>query len=431
MVTTAVLIWSTLIAAIVATFCATTVRVLREFAGHELEAYSRRKNRLNLFDEILKSETQVALAAEALQMLAIATMLVSGALWIFHLQWQAAGIELKSFLIVTVAGAVCLVVSNSWIPQVVVYYYSAPFLFHTWPIWRLIGIVAWPISFGFRLTASFFKRLTGYETDLDEEEEYLEEEIRAMVTAGERTGLLEQDAAEMIEGVIELDDTTVAQIMTPTSKVDFLNLNFGWDEMLDFVNEARRSRFPVFENKPDNVVGILVVKDLFPELAKRSADTPRSIRRFLRAPHFVPGTNTVDDLLQHFLKSRDHIAVVVDEYHNVIGVVTIEDALEEIVGEITDESDEVGEVEVERIDEFTADVLGSTHITDINEVMGCDLPTSDNYDTISGLVLHQLHDIPKEGDIVHSGRVQIAVTQASRRGISRVRLRILDEAKTP
>ena len=145
---TAVLICMTLAAILLATFCATTVRALREFAGHELEAYSRRKNRPNLFDEILKSYSQVALAAEALQFLAIATFVVSAALCIFHLPGQAAGIELKSFLVVSFAGALCLVLTNSWLPQVVVDYYSAPFLFHAWPIWRWTSKIVWPLTVG-------------------------------------------------------------------------------------------------------------------------------------------------------------------------------------------------------------------------------------------------------------------------------------------
>ena len=423
------LLWIAGSSALIATVLAIATRVLRDFSSHELEAYCRKYDREDLLDEIIGSHSQIALAAESFQMMAVASALVSGTLLIFEIRSESL-ISANTLLSAILIAGVWLIVANSWLPGAVARFYSAPFLFHTWRIWRTVNKLAWPILVAFRVTAGFVRRLVGLEKkNEDEEEEALEEEIRTIVTAGERSGLIEQDAADMIEGVIELDDTTVAQIMTPKGKVDFLDVELSWTEMLKYVTEVRRSRIPVYEQRRDNVIGILVVKDLLPQLSKLDVDSPRSFRRFLREVEFVPGTNTVDEVLQHFLGTRNHIAVVVDEFQNVMGIVTIEDALEEIVGEIVDESDVASKREIEMINAYSANVLASTRIDSINEKLGFELPASDHYDTIGGMLMFHLHDIPKEDDTLELHGIKIRITRASRRGVQELQLHQIDSAR--
>jgi CBS domain containing-hemolysin-like protein len=417
---------------LIATCAAIAAHVLRDISGHELEHYCRQKGRLDLLDEILQSSSQIALVVESLQMLSLGVLAVSGGLWLLAMQWIGESpLTLPHLVSLAIGFAVILVISNSWLPLVVVRYFSAPFLFYTWRIWKPLFKLAWPLLIGFQFTAIFFRRMFGdIEASDEEEEEALEEEIRSIVTSGERSGLLEQDAADMIEGVIELDDTTVAQIMTPAFRVDSISVDTSWDELLKFVIDNKHSRIPVYQGRTDNIIGILVTKDLFPELVKRDVSLTNGVKRFLREPQFVPATNSIDELLRQFLRSRNHLAVVIDEYHNVVGIVTIEDVLEEIVGEIEDELDDTLGPEIEKLSDRSAMVSGSTRITDINETLGCQLPTELDFDTIGGLVLSKLHDIPKLGDQVTHENVLIEVTQASRRAIGQLLVRVLERSPT-
>ena len=161
----------------------------------------------------------------------------------------------------------------------------------------------------------------------------------SVVTEGLHDGVLEKEEREMIEGVMELGDTDVLSIMTPRSNLDALDISVGWDDMQELVVTAGRTRIPVYEGALDNVIGILYVKDLLKELAISPSKPRKKLRELLRKPWFVPTAKPLDELLQEFLRTRNHLAVVVDEYMSVAGVVTIEDVLEEIVGEIVDESD--------------------------------------------------------------------------------------------
>src|SRR5690606_8392698 len=135
------------------------------------------------------------------------------------------------------------------------------------------------------------------------------------------------------EGVIELDDTNVGDVMTPKSAMETLPADVSWDDLLAFVIKVGRTRIPVYDGHPENIIGILYVKDLLPELAKQRKEDRRPIREILRKPIQVPKSTRLDELLQRFLRERKHLFLVVDEYMNLAGLVTIEDVLEEIVGE--------------------------------------------------------------------------------------------------
>ena len=265
-------------------------------------------------------------------------------------------------------------------------------------------------------------RLAGKEDDQEDEEEAFEDEIRTIVSAGLKEGLLEEDAREMIEGVIELGDADVLDIMTPRSEIDALDASLSWPDVLRFVVDVGRTRIPVFEDKLDNIIGILYVKDLFPELNKHPAGLQIPLAQLVREPWFIPATKAVDELLREFLRTRNHMAVVVDEYRAVAGVVTIEDALEEIVGEIVDEHDKEEADEIMIVDDQTIDVVGRTHIDEINERFGWGLSESDDYDTVGGLILRQLGYIPQAQEELQADGLKITVLEVSRRRIERVRL---------
>jgi CBS domain containing-hemolysin-like protein len=210
--------------------------------------------------------------------------------------------------------------------------------------------------------------------------------------------------------------------MTPRSEIDALDASLSWPDVLRFVVDVGRTRIPVFEDKLDNIIGILYVKDLFPELNKHPAGLQIPLAQLVREPWFIPATKAVDELLREFLRTRNHMAVVVDEYRAVAGVVTIEDALEEIVGEIVDEHDKEEADEIMIVDDQTIDVVGRTHIDEINERFGWGLSESDDYDTVGGLILRQLGYIPQAQEELQADGLKITVLEVSRRRIERVRL---------
>ena len=173
----------------------------------------------------------------------------------------------------------------------------------------------------------------------------------------------------------------------------------------------------------DEIIGILYSKDLLPELAKPAEEPPKPLAELLRKPLFVPETKPVDDLLTYFQKSRTHIAVVLDEFAGVSGLVTIEDVLEEIVGEIDDEYDQKTEDEIRKVDDDVCIALGRAHVDHINEVMGFDLPENEEFDTIGGFVFAEFGRVPSVGEsITWQDTLRLTVLEASRRRVNRVRI---------
>ncbi|MEX0613513.1 MAG: hemolysin family protein, partial [Pirellulales bacterium] len=246
---------------------------------------------------------------------------------------------------------------------------------------------------------------------------------RTIVSEGHREGLLEEEAREMIEGVMELGDAVVSHIMTPRTEMHMIQVNTPWDEVVEAIIDSGHTRLPVYDKTRDDIVGILYSKDLLPELAKCDDEPRQPLSALLRKPPFVPETKPVDDLLKWFQKSRTHMAVVLDEYGGVSGLVTIEDALEEIVGEIDDEYDQEAEEEIKKIDDDVCEALGRAHIDVINNVMGFELPEEEDFDTIGGFVFAEFGRVPTAGEsITWQDSVRVTVLEASRRRVNRVRL---------
>ncbi|MBW3596172.1 MAG: hemolysin family protein [Planctomycetes bacterium] len=396
---------------------ATGAKVLHEFSVSGLEEYCRRRNRRELFGVILDHSEDAALAAESLQTLGAVLTVLAGGFWMLEERTLTPGTLAGAAAI----GALVLLAVTSWIPWAVAEVWSAPFLYHTWRVWRALMFVLWPLTVGVSVFRNLLHRLSGEpEEEWDEEEEF-EEEVRAIVTAATREGHLEEDAREMIESVIQLADSDVSDIMTPRSAVDALEANLGWREMLKFVISAGRTRLPVYEERLDNVLGVLYVKDLMPELA-RPRSKRRAFRELVRPAWFVPATRPVNEMLRDFLRTRNHLAIVLDEYESVAGIVTIEDVLEEIVGEIVDESDKDEPSDIIPIDDSTAEAVGRTHLADLNELFGFDFPEPEDYDTIGGFLMHHLGEIPKPGEHIQWNGLRITVLESTRRRIDRVRI---------
>jgi putative hemolysin len=252
------------------------------------------------------------------------------------------------------------------------------------------------------------------------------DEIRILVSRGQEQGVVEEDEREMIDGVFEFSETVAREVMTPRIDIIAVPVETTLDELIHIVVSEGHSRLPVFEGTIDNVIGVLLAKDLLPILwdPKRRPETPFSVRRIMREPYFVPDTKPVDDILAEFRQQSVHLAIVLDEFGGTYGLVTMEDLLEEIVGEINDEYD-VAEPEFSPTPEGDVLIDGGASISEVNERFELSLPEAD-FDTIGGYVFGQLGRVPVPGDAVagpgEDAEVTLQVEEIEDRRITRVRL---------
>jgi CBS domain containing-hemolysin-like protein len=212
--------------------------------------------------------------------------------------------------------------------------------------------------------------------------------------------------------------------MTRRTEMITMAADLPIDSAARFVAESRHTRVPIFQGGREEIVGIVHAKDLLAELSKAPHER-RPLVEIARKPYFVPETKAIDELLEQFQQSQNHIAVVIDEFGGVSGLLTIEDVLEEIVGEIADEHDEALADGIKRIDERASEALARVRISEINERLGLSLPDEEHFDTIGGFVFHELGRIPHAGEELTHGDVRIRVLAASRRRIDRVRIEVL------
>lgn len=404
------------------TLAAIAARSLHAFSRHELEEICQNRQAPERFADILRHHDRVALGVEMVTALMIALTVSAGMLW----AWESLAMEGISPWLMLVVAALLLgqvvAVATVWLPWSIARIAAARFLYWSWPFWSLLGRLALPLVWSAHAVDAVLHRLLG-RVPQGADEDSIEEEIRTIVSEGHREGLLEEEAREMIEGVIELGDVVVSNIMTPRTEMHMIQLNTPWDEAVESVIESGHTRVPVYDKSRDDVVGILYSKDLLPELAKGTDEARRPLSELLRKPPFVPETKPVDDLLKWFQKSRSHIAVVLDEFGGVSGLVTIEDVLEEIVGEIDDEYDEQSEAKIRKLDDDVCEALGRAHVDDINELMGFDLPEKEDFDTIGGFVFAEFGRVPAPGEtMIWQDAVRVTVLEASRRRVNRVRL---------
>ncbi|MGI9429329.1 MAG: hemolysin family protein [Bythopirellula sp.] len=416
------LFWTSLLALLATAIASLGTRALRNFSRHDLEEIANKHGEPERFSQVLRLHETIALGVEMLTIFSAALAMVAGSWWAAQ-RWRISSQgSWTDLLTISVSLGLVLAVVATWLPWTVSRLSAGGFLYHTWPLWKALAMLAAPLVWGAKLLDTAVHRIA-VRTPQSVDEETVEEEIRAIVSEGHRGGQLEEDAREMIEGVIELGDADVSEIMTPRTDMHMVQADMPWEEMVADVIEAGHTRIPVYDKNRDDIIGILYSKDLLPELATGDVNLRTPIRELLRTPVFVPQTKPVDDLLQMFQQLRTHIAVVLDEFGGVSGLVTIEDVLEEIVGEIVDEYDEDIVEEIHVLDNDTCEALGRTHVDVINEKMKLELPDDGEFDTIGGFVFTELGRVPMVGEsLVWQDQVRIEVVEASKRRIERVRI---------
>ena len=418
----------TLAGLILSCFAAIGAKSLTEFSRHQLQELSQRRSAVKKFESIKDHHERAALAASMFLCLCASLTLWCGFVWFQKEQLQRLQLQehpYAAWAMMFVALTLSLTAAIVWLPSTISRLWSTRIVFFFWPVWQFLMFCFYPLELVAKFIDAVFFRLSGQKPECSEEEQF-SEEIRTIVTEGHRDGLLENDAREMIEGVIQLGDVVASEIMTPRTDMCSMPKTFSWEEMLAFVIKVPHSRIPVYDTNRDDIIGAIFAKDLLTELAKSGPDRAPWVT-LIREPHFVPETKPVAALLQEFQKNHTHMVVVLDEYGGVSGIVTLEDILEEIVGEIVDEYDADLVDGIRQISDDSYEVLGKVHIDELNERLGIGLPDDEGYDTIAGFMFHRLGHVPVQGETLDYDGLRITILSASRRRIESLTIEPIPE----
>jgi len=247
------------------------------------------------------------------------------------------------------------------------------------------------------------------------------EDLVSILRAANERGVIDDDACTMLEGVLEVADLQVRDIMVPRAQMVSVRRDDPPSRILPTVVESGHSRFPVMDEDRDDIVGILLAKDLL-RLTTAPARERFDIREYMRPAVFVPESKRLNVLLKEFRRSRNHMAIVVDEYGGVAGLCTIEDVIEQIVGEIDDEFDVEDDQNIRRDAERQFTVRGVTRIDEFNEYFGAQLSEEEGVDTIAGLIMKQLGRLPRRGESASIDGFEFRVLRADRRRIDALRV---------
>jgi CBS domain containing-hemolysin-like protein len=289
------------------------------------------------------------------------------------------------------------------------------------PMLVVVRFVCYPVIVLLELFDPLVRRLAGVPVlDAKSHADELEKEILDAVSEGERHGAVDEEEKEMIESVIELTDTRVDEIMTPRTEIEALRKDADLDKVLQTIRAKGHSRIPVYDETIDTILGVLYAKDLL----QRDEHEPFDLQSIIRQALFIPESKLVRGLLREFQEQKVHIALVLDEYGGTAGLVTIEDILEELVGEIADEYDATAPDELTRLDENTVEVDARMRIDDLNDQLDIELPEDEDYETIGGFVFSRMGKIPSVGEHCEHDNIGIHVVGAESRRITRLRLSI-------
>ncbi len=282
--------------------------------------------------------------------------------------------------------------------------------------------IAKPFTWLLNHSAKSVMRIIGQRAAPTEESVHSPEELRMLVEQSEEGGAIEEQDAALLDAVFEFSEKNAREVMTPRTDIVALDATASLDEVIATVSESGLSRFPVFDGTIDEIVGLVLAKDLIAVLA-HGASADFSLRPLMRPVYFIPGSRNVEDVLADFKRRKEHMAVVLDEYGGTAGVVTMEDLLEEIVGEIMDEYDVAEEMDMRTTTSGETIIAGTTNVSELNEAFGTTIP-EEGYTTIGGVVFGALGRLPVIGDRISTGGATFIVREMSGRRIESLAMEI-------
>ena len=295
-----------------------------------------------------------------------------------------------SIVIITLVLSFFTLIFGELVPKRLAMKYHEKLAFATISPIRTLSVITAPFVKFLSATTNFISKLFGVTEN--EEETVTEEEIKMMLDQGEESGAIDENEKELINNVFELNDIVVTEIMTHRTEIFAVDINISMEELLKELDKEqyRYTRIPVYEETIDEIKGIIYVKDILKNMNKPKI----TVKKLVKPAYFVSQTKLIDELFRELQKNKNHMAIVVDEYGGTAGVITMEDILEELVGNIYDEYDKIEE-EYKKIDENTYMLEGSMPIYDVNKLLNSNIPEGD-YDTLSGFLQEELGRIPKD-----------------------------------
>jgi len=286
----------------------------------------------------------------------------------------------------------------------------------TFPVLLFFRYLLFPLVWVMLLFDPAIRRLCGHQEDAEDE---AREEILHAAEEGRAEGAVKDSEVEMIESIVELSSTDAAEIMTPRTDILAMDAGTAFSEIVRGIRAGGHSRIPVYTENVDNIIGIVYAKDL---LWHADAIGSEGLEKILRKPFFVPETKPLDELLREFKARKVHMAIVLDEYGGTAGLVTIEDVLEEIVGEIADEYDKDQEQRIRRINGHTIEIDGRVRIDELNDELELELSEQEDYDTVAGYAIAQLGYIPRAGETFSSDGADFTILDSDDRKITTLRV---------
>ena len=402
---------------------------LRTFSfGRLQEAFKAASHRNNVDERV----NRLVSGSERLILCSIFYRVISefclflGLIWIFEDVCSSAR---NAYIWTFVSGAVLYLIFGIAIPHAWAKYAGEKLISRTYQLLRVLSVGAAPVIFAQKGYDGLIRRLAGVaETTPEAMLEEKHEDFLSELEQHRLEGAVDEEEQEMIENVLELSDSTADEIMTPRTDMTAVEVNTDLKTILDTIATGGHTRVPVYENRIDNIVGLVYAKDLLAEIGK----DPDSfmLREHIRKAYFVPETKPLRTLLHEFQAQKLHIAVVLDEYGGTAGIVTLEDILEELVGEIADEYEETPEETLVRLDDDTIELDARTYVDDLNDEFELGLPEDEDYDTVGGFVFTQLGYIPKSGEVFEYQNLTFTIVSAEARSIKRLKIQ-RDPSKVP
>lgn len=414
------------------------------FAGAEMAVVSVNKNRIKvladegskraallqtLFEDSTKflSTIQVAITLAGFFSSASAATGISQVLGGWIAQFGIPYSNTIAVVVVTIILSYFTLVFGELVPKRIALQKAEAFsLFVVQPIY-IISKILLPFIKLLSLSTNGFLHLIGMKTE-NLEEAVSEEEIKKMLETGSENGVFNEIEKEMINSIFSFDDKTAKDVMVPRREVFAIDIEEPLEKILDEILETRHSRIPVYEEQIDNIIGILQVKDVMIEARKKSFEEV-DIRALLKEAFFVPDGKSTDELFREMQKTKNRMAVLIDEYGGVSGILTVEDLVEEVMGEITDEHEEEV-VELQKIGEKEYLLDGSILIEELNEKLNLKLET-ENYDTLSGYLIEELGYIPKDSGQceLDADGVHFKILEVKEKRIRKVWMKIPEQAE--
>lgn len=290
--------------------------------------------------------------------------------------------------------------------------------FVTLPL-RAFYVVFRPLIWALNGTSMVILRIFGVNTNSGHTDDHSAEELKMLLEKGKEQGVIEQEEHELLENVFHFNETTVRQIMIPRTKMVALEVSASDEKILQMINHEGFSRMPVFKEVIDDVVGIISTKDILKMVSRGESIV---LSNYLKPAYFIPDTKRINDLMKDFQKKRLHMAIVLDEFGGTSGIVTMEDIIEELVGEIRDEDDDEEKPLIEKVNEKEIIVSGIAALSDVNDHLRHPLPEGDDFETIAGLMNFIFEKIPSDGDEKEFGGYHFTVIKMGNKIAESVRI---------